>query len=132
MGYSFSFDVDNRIVYIKRYGTIEVSELFKSVKELLSRDEFKHIDMIMTDMSEADFSRLSAHDIKRLGEYVKNSVKNKRLHVALIAPSDFVFGLSRMFEMFTDIDTLMVFRNREEAANWLKNNSCLENNPPLL
>ena len=62
----------------------------------------------------------SADQIKALADHAKSKPFSPS-KVALLAPEDIAFGLSRVFEVYRedDVSEHMVFRTEEEARAWL-------------
>ena len=73
----------------------------------------------LTDVTEAN---VDAADVRRLSgvteEFTRRGVTVK---VAIVAPRDLEFGLSRMYEMLQDqsLNDVRVFRDRAEAEGWI-------------
>ncbi|HET6472896.1 MAG TPA: hypothetical protein VFG38_13705 [Pseudomonadales bacterium] len=73
----------------------------------------------LTDVTEAD---VGADDVRRLSsvteEFTRRGVTVK---VAIVAPRDLEFGLSRMYEMLQSQskNDVRVFRDRAEAEAWI-------------
>ena len=49
-----------------------------------------------------------------------NKIKIKQLTVAIIAPKDLTFGISRMFEILSDLENIKVVREKKDALGWLE------------
>ena len=64
---------------------------------------------------------LTTNELISIADHGKKTLK-KAAKVAIVAPSDLTFGLSRMHGVYREQDSLdaNVFRSKEEAINWLK------------
>ncbi len=80
----------------------------------------------MGDFSNVDAIEISNEELKKIAELdkkMKSTVGNNV--VAIVASKDLMFGLSRMWETFIEIEGVdwhtKVFRKRDDAESWLKN-----------
>lgn len=79
----------------------------------------------LADFSEADLSGLTTNGIQALADYFiiingKNNITSMK--IAIYAPRELSFGLSRMYEALT-YDTgqdIEVFKDREKAIQWIR------------
>jgi uncharacterized protein (DUF169 family) len=65
---------------------------------------------------------LTNEEIINIAEYGK-SIFIKPSRIAIVAPQDLAYGLSRMFGVYRDQESHSsagVFRNKKEAMEWLK------------
>lgn len=101
--------------------------LFEDVRQAYAirtgHPEFRPEMGILWDLSEANASRMTSSDIRRIAGLNKARLKKNgvRYKAAFIAPRDIEYGLSRMYEMFADASLVenRVFRTHEEARRWL-------------
>ena len=65
---------------------------------------------------------LSMEQVCSLAEYSKSLITAPESKVAIVAPDDLSFGLSRVFEVYREDGKLQhtVFRSVEEALTWLR------------
>jgi hypothetical protein len=91
---------------------------------------------VLWDLSQANASRISTDEIRRLAQRNKSRVKKTGIgyKVAFVAPRDIEYGLSRMYEMFSDETPVenRVFRTIEEARLWLSPQQAIEKQRPGL
>jgi hypothetical protein len=85
--------------------------------------DFKPGMRVLWDLCQANASRLSTDEIRQIAQRNKSQVKKAGVgyKVAFVAPRDIEYGLSRMFEMFSDETPVQirVFRTTDEARRWL-------------
>lgn len=64
---------------------------------------------------------LSTSELRSIAEYGKASFTNYS-KIAIVAPSNLTFGLSRIHEVYREVDNFQegVFRTEEEALEWLR------------
>ena len=119
-------DCDDGIgVTILGRGSITDRQWLDEFKKHLTQEEanFKKYRYSLSDYSaatEVDVSNASIQAVAKL--CVKASKINPYPVVAIVAPSDLAFGLSRMAEiMMTETYwATEVFRSRQEAVKWIK------------
>jgi len=80
--------------------------------------------LVLWDLSQADFSRISTKAVKAfIQRTAVFGLQREGGRTAVFAPLDLQFGLSRMSEVFAEETfapfDLRVFRSREEALEWL-------------
>jgi len=122
MSTKFKFDIENRILFVKRFGSIKPGELAEEMQKMTSQSEYSGIDRLLTDLTESDLTAISTDELERHAELCRNKFKNLSA-VALLAPKDYTFGISRMFEMLTTLEHIEVFRETKDALEWLKINN---------
>ncbi|MFZ1983990.1 MAG: hypothetical protein WAU91_06230 [Desulfatitalea sp.] len=85
--------------------------------------DFKPGMRVLWDLSQANASRISTDEIRRIAHLNKSHVKKTGVgyKIAFVAPRDIEYGLARMYQMFsaeTPVEN-RVFRTIEEAQRWL-------------
>lgn len=118
MSTKFKFDIENRILFVKRFGSIKPGELADEMQEITSHSEFNGIDRLLSDLTEGDMTAISTEELERHAEFCRIKFKNLSA-VALLAPEDLAFGFSRMFEVLSSLENVEVFRRKEDALDWL-------------
>ncbi len=119
MGYRFEVNKNKKIIFLYRFGKIDKNELRESVREIFSTCKSNNIRKILNDLTEVDATGITPDDLYEHGKFIARHLKNKNFRLAIIAPSDLTYGLARMFEVFANLDGIMVFRSRDEALSWL-------------
>jgi hypothetical protein len=102
-------------------GKITVADLLAEIKKFYDTEPTPNNLWILLD---ADVSGIDTFDVERLAqfprEYVPSRVGGK---TALVSSDDFVYGMSRMYEMFAETAgqkvQIQVFRSLEDARAWL-------------
>jgi len=79
---------------------------------------------VIWDLADANVSALSAADVEVLADHtVSRAHSRDEGKTAIIAPKDMGYGLSRMFQTFTDLAkhqaAVRVFRTRDDALEWI-------------
>jgi hypothetical protein len=92
----------------------------KEVIDKLANDNSYHLRL--WDFSNAVFN-FTMDEIKSIAVYGKSKFLEKN-RLALVAPQDLAYGLLRAFEVYREQDAHFsvprVFRNRQEAMEWLE------------
>ena len=78
----------------------------------------------LADLSEADMSQVTTGGLAELSKFVAEdylSLGIESVKTAVYSPDDMPFGLARVYEAWSDSspELVMVFRDREEAIQWL-------------
>ena len=79
---------------------------------------------VLWDITEGDLSSLTADDVQNIASTPReHSDKRKDGKTALVAAKDAIFGLARMFEIFTEHKNFpfetQVFRSIDDVKKWL-------------
>lgn len=120
------FDLDNGIgCNIVANGIVEDLEYVSALKKHLSQNpnKLQKYTYTITDFSAVEDVEISTESIKLVAELCKDITKFlPETLVALVAEEDFMFGLSRMWEMWADETNweIQVFREKNSAIDWLK------------
>ncbi len=121
MSTKFKFDIESRILFVKRFGSIKPGELTDEMQQITSHSDYKGIDRLLSDLTESDLTAISTEELERHAELCRSKFKNLSA-VALLAPEDLAFGVSRMFEVLSSLENVEVFRIKEDALDWLNIN----------
>ena len=117
MAITATIDPRQATAFIHQSGQIAPGELLKSIQNLVSSPKFGDVTKIFIDMSKADFQNLTYTEICNYAEYCGTELKYFR--IVIVAPTDVVFGVARMFETLSDIENLLITRNARIASAWL-------------
>lgn len=120
MPISVDYDEKENIIYTKATGEIRLNNIlayFSSIADL----DLKNGYSVLADYSDAVL-KLSNDDIHQMAKRRKSIQNtNEKVSIAVYCKHDLVFGIGRMYEMLLDKDkyNVMIFRNQEDARNWL-------------
>jgi len=113
---------ENGLIRTTASGRVSGAELVDYYRRLRGHPDFKRTLNEIFDASQVEAVDMTADDVRRLSavteEYTSVGVPVK---VAIVAPGDLEFGMSRMYEMLQvqSINTLKVFRERAPAERWI-------------
>lgn len=123
MPISFTIYEDRGFLLSTWSGVISDPELLSSYKQLFENERYKPGFHEIADLRNAEMSGVTGEGYRRLSMLVENHLKGKceGFRSAIIADEDYVFGMSRMYEMISgeELEEVMVFREPYEAAKWL-------------
>lgn len=106
------------VVFTLAHGIITDHDAFSHQKRLRNDPDFDPSFNQLSDFTKLTHADISTDAIQHLAERNPFGLGSKR---AFVAPSDLIYGLSRMFQVFTDHhqDELTVFRDMHEARKYL-------------
>lgn len=124
MPITFELKESDNYFITKYVGIIRASELLNSWIQFLEGDNWIPGLNEFADLSEADLSELNKYDLIRLSTYVDRIYAANNINqvkVAVFAPSNLPFGMSKMYEAYSEqsSELVQVFRSKEEALEWL-------------
>jgi hypothetical protein len=104
-----------------RRGAATLDDMKKGIEELIHHSAFPHIDTLVMDLTDAQII-IESSEMKAYSRFVDESVyKDRNIRLAVIAPKDVNFGMSSMYSMLSEnSERIRVFRNRDEAMEWLE------------
>ena len=106
-------------------GVVTDDEYFRLVRLYPSMpiEQFRNIRYGLTDLSEVDKLDLSTTKVVEAATISAQTMKqNPSLRIAIAAPKDLVFGMSRIWSAWSDMELehTALFRSVAEAETWLK------------
>jgi hypothetical protein len=118
MPFSFHVDENTRVFHIQAIGEVNDTELIELSDRLRHEVAFVAEYPILCDCSKLTAVLISSNLI---GSLARAAISRTNL-VAIIAPRPVVFGLARMYQMFSDPEDarIRVFTSAEEAIAWLE------------
>jgi hypothetical protein len=103
-------------------GVVSDDELLAFVQRTANDSEFRSGMHELIDLRRVDTSALSTRSLRRTAElFAAFDTGPAQGRVAIVAPEDLAYGLSRMYQAFRGEDAveLMVFRDMIDARKWL-------------
>lgn len=120
MPVSYRFDAD--IIVIEMIGEYSINDLRITVLKSFEDPECPKKPTLMIDLSKSQsISKRSSANINEMAAFIASFGKRFNNRLALVAPSDLVYGLMRMSSAPADSFGIRVeiFRTYEEAREWL-------------
>jgi hypothetical protein len=112
------FDQEQGTAFIRRWGHIAPGEMQKGTLDLEAHPLFKTITKSLSDASEADFSEISSDELESHAEYCAPRLRH--IKIAIIAPSDLLYGLARRFAILSEKENILVTKDMNQALAWLE------------
>jgi hypothetical protein len=130
---TYRIDHERKLVVARGYGVFVAGDIFGYQREVWSRDEVAGYDELvdMTHVAEVDLP--SAQRIRDLASVAAGmDIRSSPSRFAIVAPTDLVFGLGRMFQVYREAEprsskAVGVYRTMAEALAFLN----LTEVPPL-
>ena len=116
------FDEDLNIARIKLSGELSERIVLDAFDAAVSHEEYRNGMHRLWDFSDADLSSFDATTVSRMAKYsAKFPPGINDVKVAFVATQPLEYGLTRMFEAYSeDVDTMVrVFHTMNEAVTWL-------------
>lgn len=117
----YTVSQNKNVVTVVVSGPVTLEECVRSVDGLLGEGTLRPGMRLLLDATGLK-PRLSNDDLRDLASRVKKLASGGLDSVAIIAPSDFVFGLSRAFSTYAGVQgcNIAAFRTQKTAWGWLQ------------
>ena len=118
----YHYDPATRIVWIEITGELRESELVDLAEKLASDESFAPGHSELVDLRGLVHTDVTPTVLRQVaGIFARTDRHPELTRVAMCAPLDLAFGLSRMYEAYRESSgvKLRVFRTLEEAERWL-------------
>ncbi len=118
----FEVDTTRRRIHTRAEGVVEGADLIAYFQALRAHPDYRGDMDELFDLSGATEIRVSGADVRRFSASTEPvTSRGTPIRVAVVAPGDLEYGLSRMYELLQieSLSTIQIFRKREEAEAWL-------------
>jgi hypothetical protein len=120
---STEFHPDRNLIVHRIHGEFTTKLFRATLNEELNHPEFRPAMNGLWDLTHADASKVTADDIQAMVRHMRQNIQRRGsgYRVAIVAPDDLAFGLSRMYETQTaNLDReIRVVRDEATAEAWL-------------
>ena len=118
MPVTFEYDTSNRLVSTRFFGVLSDDDLRHAKAKEYELFEPGSDQLQIIDARDVTDVQVTGQGVRELAADTPYGPGSRR---ALVATSDAMFGMSRMFEMLRDRDgdVFRVFRSMKEATDWL-------------
>lgn len=113
MPYHFEFDFDHRILLAVLEGEVQDDEMRRGNAELQAHITELGAAAGITDASAVTTFGVSSQTVRELA--LRPSKSDRPFPRFLVAPTDFLYGMGRMYEIIADREHMQVVRSRGEA-----------------
>jgi len=124
MPIEIEYTEDNLGIVFSAVGKVTGKEIIDNQKDVYRSEEFASLRYWIVDRSRCTEYVVTTEEIAEIAAIDNQAALiNPHLIMALVAESDFQYGMSRMYEsqIVEDGFTTEVFRNREAAERWIYN-----------
>jgi hypothetical protein len=114
-----SIDLEPPLVHTIFSGHVTDADLREHLRTLMADDRFDPMMPELVDLTDVTDVSVTSAMVEASARWLLHAPRARR---AIVAPTDVLFGLSRMYQLYRDDlsgDTLRVFRTREQALEWL-------------
>ncbi len=129
MAVSYEIHESVGLVVSRHQGATEDDEMIVAYTALYADPAFDPAFSKLIDLREADSRSRSSQALRYLSEQTRSHYADTDAmsKVAIVAPDDLSFGLSRMYDSITDenAEDVAVFRTSAEACEWLEIDPCI-------
>ena len=115
-----------RLVLAKAIGIVTAEEFFAYQRELWSLAETRGYDELLDLSAVGQIVSPTSENVQKLADLAA-SMDDATIatRFAIVAPGDFVYGMSRMYETYRNLKSrgtkeIRVFRSMEEATDWIE------------
>lgn len=125
MPITFSFCREHGYVVVVYSGRFGDTEMLDSWKKLYEGNEWVPGLNELVDCSQVTETDVTSHGLKRLAGYTNGVFSThgvSSVKVAIYAPTNIPFGMSRIYEANAceSLEKVRVFKSMHEAISWLK------------
>lgn len=122
MSLKYKIVPDLKIAYVRGAGKVTADEIMIEGAKMFAEKEWVNGYHILCDYSEITDFNLMIEDLNKIvSQDQDNELLFDQSKCAIVAGSDFVFGISRMWETLSDHTKIkiMVFKNIKDSLRWL-------------
>ena len=118
MPMEYAIDKAARMIFTRAWGTLTDEELLGYQRRLRADPAHNPAYSELVDFSQVEQAPVSTDAIQALAD---NALWEPGVRLAIIAPTDLKFGLTRMYQAMSPDESqqIHVFRNKLEARAWL-------------
>lgn len=115
---------DNIGIIFSAIGKVTGKDIINKQKEIYQSEGFAQLRYWIVDRARCTEYEVSSDEVNQIARMDNEAAKiNQNLLMALVSESDLQYGVSRMYEAYIDEAGFktMVFRDRFEAEDWIRN-----------
>lgn len=123
MPISYRFDPDCNTLFYEFSGQVDEAELLEVAAKVAAEASIPPGRSEFVDLSGLEHTNVSAGTLRRVAQvFADNDRHPQESRVAIVAPRDLFFGLSRMYEAYREGSAvrIRIFRTLEEARAWME------------
>jgi hypothetical protein len=104
-------------------GAVTARDVIAANADSFAREDWTKVEYVIADFTGATTVQATADEIRQISfAEVRHAMSFPHLVIAVVAPTDIIFGLARMWQVFAGATgwTLRVCRSRDEAEGWVR------------
>ena len=113
----------DELVEVVTHGDADLVVFQNFLNEIIKHPNWKPGFPILIDHSDLNGKTLTVNGMQKLADMIHVArIELGSSHMAIIVPGDLIFGLGRMWQVYSDgkwNGVSEVFRTKEEAVDWL-------------
>lgn len=119
MGLSYQIDHVRRVVLTRGWGTVTTDDVQDATSKLLADARFDPAYASLTDLRDVDLADVDPMIVAETASIPMYDARSRR---AVVASTDAVYGMARMFASYAERagQVVRVFRQLDEAELWLR------------
>lgn len=117
MPHKIHYDRDSKTIFIKRKGLADVDDFLDGMNKILQIPEFKDAKVLFSDLSDVTLKKVNTAKLKKYSRFCNENVKN--VQGMILAPDNLTYGICRVFEAFSNLTSIMIFRELDDVLNTL-------------
>ena len=121
MPVEFSVDREDEIVYGTCRGEVTADEIMEGLEKVFTDEGYRPGFRGLTDLRDIRWES-NQEDLRRIVQFlIRNRKKFKKHRSAVVVSTERTFGMTRMFEVFSEQTPIKmrVFRDYDEARKWI-------------
>ena len=121
MSIEFRIDTEEGIVYTTVKGDLGVEDIIAALTEIITHEDFKPGMSGIFDLLASKWES-DSDELRRIVRFIlENADRIGPSRHAVVVGSDRAYGMSRMFEVFSEETTVdvRIFRDLNEARKWI-------------
>jgi hypothetical protein len=115
----YQIDKERRLVTSTASGVVTLADIWAHQEKLQKDHDFDPEFAQLLDLTQVTKLELGGEDVRSVAG---SDIFATNPRLAILATSDFVYGLARMFQIYREMkgkEGIRVFRDRDEAVGWV-------------
>jgi hypothetical protein len=117
MPISYRIDAASQTIFWEFEGAVTDEELQRAVRAVWAEPQYRSEYSRLVDTTRATSAHLSADVVRWIANQNSRAGIGK---MALVANADAMFGMARMYELYSEGIACQVFREESQALGWLR------------
>jgi hypothetical protein len=117
----YEIDEERGLALVVYEGEVSAQQLAQVSEALLRDPGYQHVTRQLADLRRCTGLPVLAEELRDLAQHVAASDRRPGVRLAVVAPTDVMFGMARLYSAHREPSTMevAVFRDLTEAHAWL-------------